>query len=233
MLKKLSTQNEGMNSLISVKTLHEKFKVQGKSAMSNEELLQILFSFRGNRKKMFRQSAEIIKYTEGRLDLLAKMSIQDLNHMKSLNSEDAILLSVIWELGNRKNAAYEQGQLICSSKDARRVFISELSDLPHEEFYAAFLNRRHRLLGKHQISKGGISATVVDIRLLLEKAIQFHASGIIIAHNHPSGNTTASVEDRELTSKIQKACCYFDINLLDHLIYCGHDIISFSDEGWI
>lgn len=233
MLKKLSTQNEGMNSVLSVESLYEKFRAQGKSAMSNEELLQILFSFRGNRKKMWSQSEEILKYTDGRLDLLAKMSIQDLQHLKTLNCEDAVMLSAIWEIGNRKNASYEQGQLIRSSSDARRVFISNLSDLPHEEFYAAYLNRRHRLLGKYQISKGGISATVVDIRLLLEKALQFRASGIIIAHNHPSGNTLASVEDRELTTRIQKACGYFDINLLDHLIYCGHDIVSFSDEGWI
>lgn len=219
--------------MLRVESLYEKFQAQGKSAMTNEELLQLLFSFRGNRKKMWSQSEEIIKYTDGRLDLLAKMSLQDFQHLKTIAIEDALMLSVIWEIGNRKNAAYEQGQLIRSSNDARRIFISNLSDLPHEEFYAAYLNRRHRLLGKFQISKGGISATVVDIRLLLQKALQYSASGIIIAHNHPSGNTMPSAEDKELTKRIQKACVYFDINLLDHLIYCGHNIVSFSDEGWI
>ncbi len=103
--------------------------------------------------------------------------------------------------------------------------------MPHEEFWVLYLSNSNKVLAKDQISKGGLTATIVDVRLLLKKAIELSAIGIIISHNHPSGKLTASISDKELTQKVKKAAKTLDIKLLDHVIITQKDYFSFADNG--
>lgn len=105
--------------------------------------------------------------------------------------------------------------------------------LPHEEFWVLYLNNSNKVLSKDQLSKGGITATLVDIRLLFKKAIEISAVAIIICHNHPSGNINPSAEDKVLTKKIKEGGLSLDIKLLDHLIITEKSYFSFADNGEI
>ena len=125
--------------------------------------------------------------------------------------------------------------LIKSSDDAYfhlLKFFPEDTIALYERFVVGYLNRANRLIGIYELSKGGITGTVADPRLILSVALKCAATGIILAHNHPSGNLQASNADKEITQKIKNACEYLDIKLLDHLIIVPDDAyFSFADEG--
>jgi len=124
---------------------------------------------------------------------------------------------------------------ICASKDAANILNTVFEDCiqHHEEFYVMLLNRSNRVLGISCISKGGISGTVVDVKIILQTALKANASGLIVAHNHPSGNLTASREDIKITKKLKNACQLLDLSLLDHLIITDEGYLSFADEGML
>ncbi len=122
-------------------------------------------------------------------------------------------------------------QQIRSSNDAREIIQPYFADLTHEEFYCVFLNRANRVIKIEQISKGGISGTVTDVRIVLKSAVLNTASGMIVAHNHPSGNLSPSDSDSRITQKIKEAGLLLDVQLLDHLIIAGPDYYSFADNG--
>ena len=122
---------------------------------------------------------------------------------------------------------------ISSSKEAFILMKPLLEDLPHEEFWVLYLNNSNKVLLKNQLSKGGLTATLVDVRLLYKKAIEISAVSIIICHNHPSGITTPSSSDIELTKKIKEGGRSLDIKLLDHLIITEKSYFSFADNGKI
>jgi DNA repair protein RadC len=124
---------------------------------------------------------------------------------------------------------------ICASKDAANILntVFENCIQHHEEFYVILLNRSNRVLGISCISKGGISGTVVDVKIILQTALKANASGLIISHNHPSGNLTASSEDIKITEKLKNACKLLDLSLLDHLIITDEGYLSFADEGML
>ncbi len=124
---------------------------------------------------------------------------------------------------------------ICASKDAANILNTVFEDCiqHHEEFYVMFLNRSNRVLGISCISKGGIAGTVVDVKIILQTALKANASGLIVAHNHPSGNLTASTQDIKITEKLKTACKFLDLSLLDHLIITDEGYLSFADEGML
>lgn len=100
-----------------------------------------------------------------------------------------------------------------------------------EEFKIVLLNKANVILGVYEMSKGGISGTVVDIKIILSVALKCHSSGIILVHNHPSGNLTPSDSDRALTRKLKDACNLIELSLLDHLVITKESYFSFADEG--
>ena len=125
----------------------------------------------------------------------------------------------------------DEKKKICSSTDIYDIMLPEMKGLPHEEFWVIILNRSNRIIEKRMISKGGISATVADVRLILRAAILAYGSGIIVCHNHPSGNMQPSAEDNKLTMKIKNAAAQMDMALLDHIIITEHGYYSYADEG--
>lgn len=122
---------------------------------------------------------------------------------------------------------------ICASKDAANILNTVFEDCiqHHEEFYVMLLNRSNRVLRISCISKGGIAGTVVNVKIILQTALKTNASGLIISHNHPSGNLTASKEDINITEKLKDACKILDLSLLNHLIVTDEGYLSFADKG--
>lgn len=210
----------------------EKLLSLGRQNLSDAELLAIILGS-GNKTQTAVQLAQyMLSQHKNNVNELAKLSIADLKKYKGVGTVKAITISAAFELGRRRNDFNTEDKVsIQSSKDAYKFLYPRLSDLPHEEFWMLILNVRKQILKFEFISKGGISGTVVDIRLICKSAIENNASAIVIAHNHPSGNLNPSNEDKTITEKIRQGLSIFDIKLIDHLIVADRNYFSFADEG--
>lgn len=210
----------------------EKLVDKGRQALSDAELLAILLSS-GNRNETAVQLAQrILKENKNSINELAKLHLNDLKRYKGVGEAKAVTIAAALEIGRRRTDEHvEQKIKVSSSKAAYDVIKSKLSDLPHEEFWVIFMNRRNSIIKTDCISKGGISGTVVDVRLILKPALENLASSIILTHNHPSGNLRPSQEDISLTKKVKEAAKLMDITLQDHLIIGEQAYYSFADEG--
>lgn len=212
----------------------EKLIAKGKSVLSDAELIAILIGS-GNREESAVDLAKrILKSVDGNLNALAKLSIEQLMTFKGIGEAKAISIITALELGKRRQFEVNlEKPKITSSKDAFNVMNPIIGDLTHEEFWVLFLNNSNKVLEKHQISKGGLTATVVDVRLLFKRALELASVAIIVCHNHPSGKLQPSVADKDLTRKIKLAGVTLDIKLLDHLIITEKAYFSFADEGLV
>ena len=161
---------------------------------------------------------------------LARLSYRELRQI-GVSHQRAIRMVAAFELNRRKT--YTDPVAIHSSTDTYQLMLDKVSDLVHEEFWTIYLNRSNKLIKMIQNSKGGISGTVTDIRLILKEAIIHSASSIICCHNHPSGNLSPSVADKDITLKIRDAAKLMDLRLLDHVIIAADNYFSFADEGLI
>ncbi|MES2514363.1 MAG: DNA repair protein RadC [Bacteroidota bacterium] len=210
----------------------EKLVSKGRHALSDAELLAILLAS-GNRNETAVQLAQrILKENKNSINELAKLQLNDLKKFKGVGEAKAVTIAAALEIGRRRtDEDIEAKTKIVSPKQAFDLFRSKLSDLPHEEFWVIFLSRSNSVLKTECISKGGISGTVVDVRLILKPALECLASSVILAHNHPSGNLKPSQEDIHLTKKIKDAAKLMDIGLQDHLIIGDQTYYSFADEG--
>ncbi|MBN2666580.1 MAG: DNA repair protein RadC [Bacteroidales bacterium] len=212
----------------------EKLIRKGISTLSDAELLAILISSGTRKKSAVDLGRELLGSVSNNLNSLGKLSVSDLLKFRGIGPARAVTISAALELGRRRNIAElpDAGQIRCS-KDAADIFFPLLADLPHEEFWILFLNRSNRVIDRMKISQGGVSGTVTDVRIIMKKAVEWLASGIIVCHNHPSGNMNPSDADSKITGKIKDAGSIMDIQLLDHIIISGKDYYSFADNGLI
>lgn len=210
----------------------EKLYQKGTSALSDAELLGILISSGTRERSAVDLGRELLSLADNNLNVLGKLGISDITKIRGIGKARAITIAAALELGRRRKLTEspEHFQIKCS-KDVYDVISPVLSDLPHEEFWVLFLNRSNRVIGRMRLSQGGISGTVTDVRMVMKKAIEYLASGIIICHNHPSGNLNPSESDTRITNKIKEAGGMIDIQLLDHLIVADNDYYSFADNG--
>jgi DNA repair protein RadC len=212
----------------------EKLLHKGKSALSDAELLAILIGSGNREESAVDLCKRILGDKDHQLKLLSKMSIKELQNYKGIGEAKAISIIAALEIGKRHgNSELPFFPKITSSQDAYKVLRSIIGDLEHEEFWALFLDNSNKVINKHQVSKGGITSTVVDIRLIFKKAITSGAVSIILAHNHPSGTLKPSRQDIKLTEKFKNASEIMDIKLLDHLIVTDKSYFSFADEQLI
>jgi DNA repair protein RadC len=213
----------------------EKMLQKGVSTLSDAELLAILIGSGSRTESAVQLSQRILSAANNNLNALGKLSIKELtNGFKGIGEAKAVSIVAALELGRRRNNSERaRTESIISSRDVHALFYPLLGDLAHEEMWVALVNRTNKVVDKVKISQGGTSETVVDIRLILRAAIQSLASGIILCHNHPSGNLRPSAEDDALTLRIQKAARLMGINLLDHLILSDRSYYSYADEGKI
>lgn len=210
----------------------EKLMLKGASALSDSELLAILIGSGTREKSAVEVCQEILADADNDLNKLARHNVSDLTQYKGIGPAKAISIVAALELGRRrKNTGAREIKKITCSRDAYQILYPKLSDLNHEEIWALFLNRSNRVEGSMRVSEGGISSTVLDVRLVLREALNRYASGIILAHNHPTNNCMPSEQDIRITSKLKDAAKIMDISLLDHLILCGDNYYSFADEN--
>jgi len=212
----------------------EKLITKGKEALTTIELLAILISSGYKEKSALDVAYDILSKAKDNLNVLSRWDIPDFKKIKGIGNAKAVTLMAAFELARRR--ALQSALIdnkITSTKDAGRFLIPLLNDNDHERFYVLYLNNSNRIVHHGFLSQGGITSTVVDIRLLLKTALQYLATTIIISHNHPSGNLMPSQADRQLTEKLKTACSYLDIRLLDHIIVGGNKYLSFADEGYL
>lgn len=210
----------------------EKLITKGRQALSDSELLAILLASGSRDETAVQLAQRILKENKNSINELAKLQLNDFKKYKGVGEAKAVTIAAALEIGRRRtDESCEEKVKIVSSKSAYGILKSKLTDLPHEEFWVLFMSRSNSVIKTECISRGGISGTVVDIRLILKPAIECLASAIILAHNHPSGNLKPSHEDINLTKKIKEAAKLMDISLQDHLIIGDQAYLSFADEG--
>jgi DNA repair protein RadC len=210
----------------------EKLLEKGTASLSDAELLAILINSGTKDKSAVDLGRELLGKVNNSLNSLGKLSIAEIKCLHGIGTARAVTIAAALELGRRRKLAEapENPQIKCS-KDVADIFQPILGDLPHEEFWILFLNRSNRVINRMRLSQGGVSGTVTDVRLVMKRAIEYLASGIIVCHNHPSGNLNPSESDTKITQKIREAGAIMDIQLLDHLIITDKEYYSFADNG--
>ncbi len=212
----------------------EKLLIKGTAALSDAELIAILIGSGTANLSAVEVGKKMLAQVHYNLNELARLSVKDLMKMKGIGEAKAITIVAAIELGRRrKEVDPEEKPKIASSHDAFRLLQPLLMDLPHEEFWVLLVNRAHRVTKTRRISEGGVTGTVADPKIIFKFALEELATGVIVAHNHPSGNRTPSQSDIDLTKKIKEAGKFLEIQLLDHLIIAGQSYYSFADEGVI
>lgn len=210
----------------------EKFLLKGKSTLSDSELLAILIGSGSRNESAVQLCQRILASSENNLNALGKMSVAQLMQFKGIGEAKAISIAAALELGRRRRAedAIELKK-ITSSKAVFDIMQPIIGELPHEEFWVLYLNNSNKVIYKAQLSKGGITGTVVDIRLIFKMAFEQNATGLVLTHNHPSGKLIASEADLKITKRIKEAGQTLEIQVLDHLIITENGYLSFQDEG--
>ena len=210
----------------------EKLLLKGRHILTDAELIAIIIGSGTKKESAVELSKRILAQFENNLNELAKLSVQDLIKFKGIGEAKAISIVAALELGRRrKETESPKREKVITSKDIFEIFRPEFLDLPHEEFHVLLLNRTNLLIRKENVSKGGISGTVVDPKIVFKLALSYQASSIVLCHNHPSGNLKPSTEDISLTKKIKEAGRFLEIPILDHVIISDNGYFSFADEG--
>ena len=209
----------------------EKLMLKGKSALSDAELIAILIGSGSRNESAVDLSKRILASVDNNLNALGKLTIQQLMNFKGIGEAKAISIMAAMELGRRRRAE-EAVELkkITSSKMIFELMQPIIGELPHEEFWVLYLNNSNKVLSKSQQGKGGITGTVVDVRLVFKMALELGSTSIILCHNHPSGNLKPSEADKILTQKLKLAGKTLDIQVLDHVIVAENGYYSFADE---
>ena len=212
----------------------EKLLSKGIGSLSNSELLAIILGS-GNKTQSAVELAKHILNTYGNnLNNIGKLSVSDLMQFNGIGEAKAISIITALELSKRRILdGIDKEVKISSSKNIYEIMHPLLGDLNHEEFWILHLNRSNKIIKKIKLSQGGITGTVIDVKMLMKEAILNYSSAIILIHNHPSGNIKPSQADIDITSKIKEASKLFDISTLDHLIITSDSYYSFADEGII
>ena len=209
----------------------EKLRDKGKTILSDAELLAILIGSGTKDESAVDLCKRILASVDNNLNALGKLSIKQLMQFKGIGEAKAISIVGALELGRRRRQEDVVSlNKITSSKTVFEIMQPIIGELPHEEFWILYLNNSNKIIHKNQLSKGGITGTLVDVRLVLKNALENGATSLILCHNHPSGTLKPSQADKNITQKLKQASESLDIKVLDHLIITEHSYFSFADE---
>lgn len=210
----------------------EKLIYNGVRSLTNAELMAILLGSGSRNQSALDLAKAILSSCDNDLDELGRYTLDNLTQFVGVGPAKAVTISAAVELGRRrKSTKSAEKDKITSSAEAFQLMRPLIADLKVEEFWALYLNRNNRVIKPKLISRGGVSGTVVDPKMVFQPAVQMLCSSIILSHNHPSGNLSPSNEDRLLTEKLARAGKHLDIAVLDHLIVSHTGYFSFADEG--
>ncbi|CAM4090079.1 DNA repair protein RadC [Flavobacterium sinopsychrotolerans] len=210
----------------------EKLMLKGKSVLSDAELIAILIGSGSRSESAVDLSKRILASVDNNLNALGKLSLSQLMQFKGIGEAKAISIIAALELGRRRRGedAVELKK-ITSSKIIFEIMQPIIGELPHEEFWIIYMNNSNKVIAKSQLSKGGITGTLVDVRIVFKTALEMGATALILCHNHPSGTLIASDADKQITRKLKLAGDSLEIKVLDHLIVTETSYFSFADEG--
>ncbi|MFL9831870.1 DNA repair protein RadC [Flavobacterium sp. ST-87] len=210
----------------------EKLMLKGKSALSDAELIAILIGSGSRNESAVDLSKRILGSVDANLNALGKLTMTQLINFKGIGEAKAISIIAAMELGRRRRGE-EVIELtkITSSKTVFDIMQPIIGELPHEEFWILYLNNSNKVISKAQLSIGGITGTLVDVRLVFKMALEKGATALILCHNHPSGALLPSDADKQITRKLKLAGDSLDVKVLDHLIVTETKYYSFVDEG--
>ncbi len=210
----------------------EKLMLKGKNVLSDAELIAILIGSGSRNETAVDLSKRILASVDNNLNALGKLTIQQLTNFKGIGEAKAISIIAAAELGRRRRVedAVELKK-ITSSKMIFELMQPIIGELPHEEFWVLYLNNANKVLSKSQQGKGGITGTLVDVRLVFKTALELGATSLILCHNHPSGTLVPSEADKKLTQKLKVVGQNLDIYVVDHVIIAEQGYFSFADEG--
>lgn len=210
----------------------EKLMLKGKSVLSDAELVAILIGSGSRNESAVDLSKKILASVDNNLNALGKLSISQLMVFRGIGEAKAISIIAALELGRRRRGedAVELKK-ITSSKVIFEIMQPIIGELPHEEFWIIYMNNSNKVISKSQLSKGGITGTLVDVRIVFKTALEMGATALILCHNHPSGTLIPSDADKQITRKLKLAGDSLEIKVLDHLIVTESSYYSFADEG--
>ena len=212
----------------------EKLALHGASHLSNAELVGLLLGTGTRTQSAIDVARSLLQLTDNQLSLLGRLSLSDLQKVRGIGFAKAVTILAALELGRRrKRDDLKLKPVVRGSNTAFEVFLPYLSDLNHEEFWVLYLNRANRPIKVGKVSSGGLTATVVDPRVVFRTALECNATQLILAHNHPSGNLEPSQADRDLTDRFLQAGSLLEIEVLDHLIVSNANYHSFADHGML
>lgn len=227
-----------MEHFIRIKDWHEQERPRerlinkGAWALSDAELIAIIIGTGNKGESAIDLARRILAESSDNLRGLSSVSVERLTEIKGVGLSKAVSIVAMFELAKRVSEGSSRQMLnVKSSSGAAKIIGPILRDLSHEECWVLYLNRANKLISKERLSIGGVSATVVDIKIIIRNALEKLASSIILVHNHPSGNPTPGENDKTQTKILKDAAAFFDISLLDHLIIAGDTYYSFADEG--
>ncbi|MEZ7497380.1 DNA repair protein RadC [Flavobacterium sp. Arc3] len=210
----------------------EKLMLKGKSALSDAELIAILIGSGSRSESAVELSKRILAGVNNNLNSLGKLTIAQLMQYKGIGEAKAISIIAALELGRRRRSEDAVDLVkITSSKAIFELMQPLIGELPHEEFWIVYLNNSNKVLSKAQLSKGGITGTLVDVRIVFKLALEIGATSLILCHNHPSGTLVPSEADKHITKKLKLAGDSLEVKVLDHLIITEVNYFSFVDEG--
>ena len=197
----------------------EKLVQKGSFVLSDAELIAILIGSGSRNESAVELSKRILASVNHNLNELGNLSVNQLMRFKGIGEAKAVTIAAALEMGRRRRIEdTSKITKIKSSHDVFELLYPLIGELQHEEFWIVYLNNSNKVVHKAQLSKGGITGTLVDVRLVLKKALELGAVGIVLAHNHPSGTLQPSTADRQITEKLKVASEALDIKILDHLI---------------
>ncbi len=212
----------------------EKMLAQGPRTLSDAELIAILIGSGNLEETAVELSRRILSSANNNLNELGRLGVSSLQSFNGIGAAKAVSIIAALELGRRRRDAgvFDKKKVTCS-RDAADFFMPLLGDLAHEEFWVMLLDRGNKITGHFLISRGGITGTVIDVRLILKNALEKGAVSLILCHNHPSGTMQASDADLKITRKIKEAAIIMDISVLDHIIIGQNCYLSLADEGML
>ena len=210
----------------------EKLMLKGKSVLSDAELIAILIGSGSRNESAVDLSKRILASVDTNLNALGKLSLSQLMQFKGIGEAKAISIIAALELGRRRRGEDAVNlKKITSSKIIFEIMQPIIGELPHEEFWIIYMNNSNKVIAKSQLSKGGITGTLVDVRIVFKSALEMGATALILCHNHPSGTLIPSDADKQITRKLKLAGDSLEIKVLDHLIITENSYFSFADEG--
>jgi DNA repair protein RadC len=212
----------------------EKMLQKGAAALTDAELLGILISSGTPKRSAVDLARDILALANNNLRELGRLNVIELQKVKGIGEARGITICAAMELGRRRQISEGVERVVVNkSKEAAQIILPLLQDLNHEVFCVLYLNQACKLLKHELISSGGMTATVVDTRMILKNCLLYNANHMIIAHNHPSGSKRPSEADKLMTTKLRESAALMDIKLIDHLIIAGSEYLSMADEGFI